>query len=69
MPPTIVNGKRVNVPSSATPEEIISATGKRPAPGRTVIKTNKAGKGNDYFDPGRVIESTRATTLKKFPTA
>ena len=53
MPRVIVNGKSVNVPSSATPEEIGAAAGRQINSGRTVIKTNKAGKGNDYFRPGQ----------------
>ena len=43
MPRTFVNGKMVNVPSSATPEDIIRATGRQVNPGtRTVIKTTTA---------------------------
>ena len=43
MPRVMVNGKLINVPSSATPEQIIQASGKRVNPGtRAVIKTNTA---------------------------
>lgn len=52
MPTVIVNGKRINVPSSATPEDIISATGRRVNPGtRAVIKTNTAN--NDRMKPNQ----------------
>ena len=50
MPTVIVNGKRVNVPSSATPEDIINASGRRVNPStRAVIKTNTAN--NDRMKP------------------
>lgn len=49
---TMVNGKWVNVPSSATPEDIIRASGKRVNPNtRTVIKTNTAN--NTRLKPGQ----------------
>ncbi|MBR1805329.1 MAG: hypothetical protein IJ774_02955 [Selenomonadaceae bacterium] len=44
MPTVIINGKRVNVPSSTTPEGLISASGSRVNPGtRAVIKTTTGG--------------------------
>ena len=67
MPTTIVNGKRVNIPSSATPEEIISAGGRRPTPGRTVIKTNRAGKGNDYLKAGQSYRINEGDNFKEVP--
>ena len=52
MPRVIVNGKQVNVPSSATPEDIINASGRRVNPGtRAVIKTTAAN--NDRMKPNQ----------------
>ena len=54
MPTAIVNGKRVNVPSSATPEDIMGSTGRNFNYGtRAVIKTttgnNTRMKPNQNF--------------------
>ena len=43
MPTVFINGKKTNVPSSATPEEIVRASGSRISSStRTVIKTTTA---------------------------
>ena len=67
MPTTIVNGKRVNVPSSATPEELSAATGRPLSPGRVFIKTKSAGKGNDYLKPGQRYIINEGDKFKEVP--
>lgn len=52
MPTVIVNGKRVNVPSSATPEDLSHAGGRQLNQGRRMVKMNRTGRGNDYLNSG-----------------
>lgn len=66
MPTVIVNGKRVNGPSSATPEDIIHASGNRVNPRtRTVIKTNTAN--NDRMKPNQNYAMNEGDKYKIVP--
>ena len=66
MPTVIINGKRVNVPSSTTPEGLISASGKRVNPNtRTVIKTTTAN--NTRMKPGQNFRVNEGDKFKFVP--
>lgn len=66
MAKTMINGKMVNVPSSATPEDIIRASGKRVNPGtRAVIKTNTAN--NTRLKPGQSYQVNDGDKYKIVP--
>lgn len=67
MPTVIVNGKKVNVPDSATSEDIIRATGKRNVnPNTRAVVRNTNAAVRDKLKPGmkyRVREGEKFTTV------